>query len=217
MLDAIAFLYDCDDAHFLDFLEYIFPTQAYFQASRRGNLVEDVNEFLRQDDLPYAVTDFVWTEGGDGSYVTTTLTAYRQVICKDSELVHSSAIEPALQLLRGSDFRAANIEFLEALEDFRKADYGDCLTKCGSAFESVLKVICARKKWPYNATDTASLLLTTVIANAGLEPFFEQPLMLVATIRNRLSKHTERDWPPENQVRPKQNMRLTRQRLPPSS
>jgi hypothetical protein len=52
----------------------------------------------------------------------------------------------------------------------------------------VLKVICARKKWPYSATDTASPLLKTVIANSGLESFFEQPLVLVATIRNKLSK-----------------------------
>ncbi|MBU1395943.1 MAG: hypothetical protein KKE84_07345 [Gammaproteobacteria bacterium] len=188
MIDAIAFLSGCDDVHFLDFLEYIFPTQAYFHAASRGNLVEDINEFFRQDDLPYAVTEFVWTEGKDGPYATTTLTAYPQVIRKDSEVVHSSAIEPALQLLRGSEFGAANREFLEALEDFRKSDYGDCLTKCGSAFESVLKVICARKKWAYSATDTASPLLKTVVTNAGLEPFFEQPLVLVATIRNRLSK-----------------------------
>lgn len=188
MLDAITFLGGCEDAHFLDFVEYIFPTQAYFHASSRGSLVEDINEFLRQDDLPYAVTDFVWTEGHDGQYVTTTLTAYPQVIRKDSEVVHNSAIEPALRLLRGSEFGSANNEFLEALDDFRKGDYGDCLTKCGSAFESALKVICVRKKWPYNTTDTASPLIKTVIANAGLESFFEQPLVLVATIRNRLSK-----------------------------
>lgn len=188
MLDALAFLHSCNDAHFLDFLEYIFPTQAYFHASSRASLVEDLNEFLRQDDLPYAVTDFVWTEQRNGGYTTSTLTAKPQVIRKDSEVVYRSTIQPALQLLRDSDFRAANKEFLEALEDFRKSDYGDCLTKCGSAFESVLKVLCARKKWPHSPTDTASPLLKTVIANSGLDSFFEQPLVLVATIRNKLSK-----------------------------
>jgi len=35
MLDALAFLSSCDDAHFLDFLEYIFPTQAYFHVERQ--------------------------------------------------------------------------------------------------------------------------------------------------------------------------------------
>lgn len=190
--DALEFLHDCSDVHFLDFLEYIFRTQAHFHASSRGNLVNDFNEFLKHDDLPYAITDFVWTTG-TGTYFgsereTTTLTGYPQVIRKDSEAIYQSAIQPALQLLRHSDFVAVNKEFLEALDDYRKADYGDCLTKCGSAFESVLKVICVRKKWPYNASDTASPLLKTVVSRSGMESFFEQPLVLVATIRNKLSK-----------------------------
>jgi len=186
--DALAFLQSCADEHFLDFVEYIFPTQAYSHASSQANLVEDINEFLRQDELPYAVTDFVWTKGHDGQYETTTLTAFPQVIRKDSEVLYRSAIQPTLQLLREPVYSSANKEFLEALEDFRKADYGDCLTKCGSAFESVLKVICVRQKWSYQPTDTASTLLKTVISNCGLEQFFEQPLILLATMRNRLSK-----------------------------
>jgi hypothetical protein len=116
------------------------------------------------------------------------LTAYPRVIRKDSEALHRTAIQPTLELLRGSEFEAANREFLEASEDFRKADYGDWLTKCGSAFESVLKIVCARRKWPYSETDTASPLLKTVIGKSGLESFFEQPLILVATLRNKLSK-----------------------------
>jgi hypothetical protein len=188
MLDALAFLHGCTDAEFLDFLEYIFRTQTYFHASSRADFVEDLNEFLRQDTLPYALTEFVWTEQRTGAYATSTLTAYPQVIRKDSEAIYSSAIQPALQLLRESDFVAANKEFLEALEDFKGSDYGDCLTKCGSAFESVLKVICARKNLPHNPTDTASPLLKAVIANSSLDSFFEQPLLLVATIRNKLSK-----------------------------
>ena len=187
VLDALSFLQSCDDTHFLDFLEYTFSTKAYFHASGQANLVEDFNEFLMQDQLSYAITDFVWTENRDGSYSSTTLTAYPHVICKDSEVLYDSAILPTLQLLREAEFSSANKEFLEALEDFRKSDYGDCLTKCGSAFESVLKIICARKKWPYSATDTASPLLKTVVTNSGLESFFEQPLILVATIRNKLS------------------------------
>ena len=115
------------------------------------------------------------------------MTAYPKVIRKDSELLHSTATLPVLQLLSDGSYAAANKEFLEALEAYRKGDYDDCLTKCGSAFESVLKVICDRKRWPYQQTDTASQLIHTVVEKAGLEPFFEQPLMLVATIRNRLS------------------------------
>lgn len=186
--DAIAFLHTCEDAYFLDFLEYVFQTKAYSESRLRGNLVKDFNAFLRQDDLPYAVTDFVWSEQTKGRYLTATLVAKPQVIRKDSDVLYQTAIQPVLKLLRDPDFHSANKEFLEALEDFRRSDYGDCLTKCGSAFESVLKVLCARNRWSYSETDTASSLLTTVVTNSSLETFFEQPLILVATIRNRLSK-----------------------------
>lgn len=187
MEDVLGFLQSCADDHFLDFVEYIFPTETYRHASGRANLVEDINEFLLQDELPYALSDFVWTKGHDGRYKTMTLTAFPQVIMKSSEVLYQSAIQPALQLLREPDLSAANKEFLEALKDFRKADYGDCLTKCGSAFESVLKIICTRKNWPCQSTDTASPLLRTVILNSDLENFFEQPLILIATMRNKLS------------------------------
>ena len=79
-------------------------------------------------------------------------------------------------------------EYLEALEDYRKGDYGDCLTKCGSAFESIMKIICDSKKWQYKQTDTASALLSTIINKSGLESYLEQPLIIIATLRNRLSK-----------------------------
>jgi hypothetical protein len=151
-------------------------------------LVEDINEFFLQDELPYFLTDFVWTEHADGQRQMISLTARPVVIRKDSEILHNSAIQPTLNLLREAEFIAANKEFVEALEDFRRADYGDCLIKCGSCFESVLKVICTRKKWPYKPTDTVSPLLKIVIDGSGIEQFFEQPLILVSTLRNKLSK-----------------------------
>ena len=123
----------------------------------------------------------------DGQYQTRTLTSFPQVVKKESEVVFQSAIEPVLNLLRDSRFNTPNKEFLKALEDYRKADYGDCLIKCGSAFESVLKIICDYNNWPFQQTDTASPLLKTVISNTNLESFFEQPLILIATLRNKLS------------------------------
>ena len=51
-----------------------------------------------------------------------------------------------------------------------------------------MKIICDRKGWPYNQTDTAGVLLKTVLRHSSLDSYFEQPIMLIATIRNRLSK-----------------------------
>jgi hypothetical protein len=90
--------------------------------------------------------------------------------------------------LSAPDFEAANLEFRDALDEYRKGHYGDCLTKCGSAFESVMKSLCTRNRWLFDEKkDTAATLLKIVVSKSTLDPFFEQPLMLIATMRNRLS------------------------------
>jgi hypothetical protein len=190
--DAIGFLLSCQDEYFLDFVEYVFRTKCFRRVSQEENsVVDSINKFFLVDDLPYHLTHFVretkkemqFGRQREVSYVT----ARPRVIRRDNQLIHQNAIEPALELLSKASYSSANKEMLEALEDFRKADYGDCLTKCNSAFESVMKVICHRKGWDYKSKDSAGALISTVTSNSNLDPFFDQPLMLVATIRNRLS------------------------------
>ena len=191
--DAHLFLSECEDDHFLDFVEYIFKTECYRRVrSDENKLVEEINQLFLLDDLPYAITSFV-RENRIGSFYgqereVSAIVSYPKVILREDEIMHSSAIQPTLTLLHEKDLISANTEFIEALEDYRKKDYGDCLTKCGSAFESTMKIICARNSWPYQDNDTASKLIQTIIEKSTLEPFFEQPLMLIATLRNRLSK-----------------------------
>jgi hypothetical protein len=107
----------------------------------------------------------------------------------DNLVTHQHAIRPTLQLLSARRFKNANKEYLEALDDFKKGDHDDCLTKCGMAFESVMKIVCDQKRWPYTQTDNAGQLLKTIIDKSGLGSFFEQPLILIATLRNRFGAH----------------------------
>lgn len=192
--DAIAFLLGCPDANFLDFVEYLFRTECFSSNVHTpwNDIVQKVNQFFAFDSLPYELTKVIWRDtGGDIRAVlfatTASITSWPKVIPTDSMVVHQNAVGPALVLLSDSAFEEANREFVTALEDYRKRDYSDCLVKCGSAFESVMKVICDKKGWPYNQNDTASPLLKTIIANTGMETFFEAPLILIATMRNKLS------------------------------
>ncbi len=189
--EVIEFLSRCSESHFLDFVELIFRVEASDQIGDRDAFVEDVNHFLRVDDLPYALTPFVWTptkiEQLGGVFDGMRLTSLPQIIARSSEVVHTTITVPVLILLQEPRFKEANAEFLEALADHRHRKYGDSLTKAGSAFESVLKVICATKGWSFRPSDTAAPLLKIVINEGQLEPFLEQPLLLVATMRNRLS------------------------------
>lgn len=196
--DVVNFLLHCSDEHFLDFVEMIFQIQGVAGDSA---LVNSINTFFDVDSLPYRLTDHAYSPvrlipaseiglpsgNSDSGIRASTLETYPQVICLENEVLYVNATEPTLTLLSEPAFSQANAEFREALKDYRKGDYRDCVTKCGSSFESVMKVICDRKKWPYQQTDTVSKLLKTILQQTTLDSFYEQPIMLIATIRNRYS------------------------------
>ena len=102
-------------------------------------------------------------------------------------MLHQTAIEPTLRLLSAPHFVTANKEFLGGLADYRKGDYEDCVTKCLSAFESILKVACQRKGWAYKETDPADTLLTIVFGKTSLEGFYKEHIKLILIVRNRQS------------------------------
>lgn len=189
--DLLQFMLECRDEHFIDVIELIFRSDLQGITWPDNALVPAINQFFQIDGLPYHLTGYT-TEEFESSFYGSPTTGMRIaefpcVIRKDSEILHQNAIRPALDLLVGSAFQHANKEFLEALEDHRKGDFGDCLTKCGSAFESVMKVLCDKNSIPFKQTDTASVLLKALLANGQLDDFWEQPLIMIATLRNRLS------------------------------
>jgi hypothetical protein len=127
----------------------------------------------------------------------------------DNTAIHQNAVKPALQILTGKEYNHANEEMLAAFDDYKKGDYDDCLAKCCSAFESVLKVIHHREKWPFLDSSgvpvptpiekaPAGPLVTSYIQNSGLESFFDQPLMIIGTLRNRLSSAHGQGTQPKN-------------------
>ena len=209
-----AFLSKCPDEHFLDFIEMFFHSNilpAYFSDDRLQDAVNTVNKFFDVDELPYRLTGFVIDRSPENTnkvlvkspinYYTPEILedespervtvpkieAYPQIIRRDSEVLHETAIKPTLSLLSRPMFAPVNKEFLNALKDYREGEYGDCVVKCGSSLESVMKVICDQNGWPYRQTDTVAPLLTTIFEGTDLESFFKQPILLIATIRNRMS------------------------------
>lgn len=92
-----------------------------------------------------------------------------QIIKLDSTYAHAEIVKPALTLLADPAFKNAEAEFLKAHEDYRQGRYSDSLNESLKAFESVMKIICARRKWAYQQSDTAAKLIDTLMAN-GLVP-----------------------------------------------
>lgn len=191
--DLMSYLFSCTSLEFLDFIEDIFQVQSFFRSMmNEDEFVETINLFFEKDNLNYYLTDYVREEiivrqfGQDRKSIKTV--QYPMVILKDNQVSHSLAITPTLELLSNPIFKTANEEFLEALKDYREGDYRDCLTKCGSSFESVMKIICAKKKWKYREQDSASILVEIMIQNTKLDSCFQTVLIIIATLRNKLSK-----------------------------
>jgi hypothetical protein len=193
--DALAFVAACEPAEFFDFLELTFKSEAIGRVLYNENyLVDAINEILRIENAPYQLTQIVKREEENsarigpiqGGKVIRTV-AWPRVVRVEEEVTFVEAVAPALSVLTGPDYEAANLEFRDALDEYRKGVYADCLVKCGSAFESVLKVLCTQNGWKFDPKDTAARLLGTVLPHTKLDGFFKEPLTLIATMRNRLS------------------------------
>ena len=196
--DVLSYLSTCKDDEFFDFIEYIFKVKCLFHIPIEENIiVTEINELFISENIGFELTEISKEEVieqvnaypffGKKQRVINII-AYPQVIKKEDQVIHNTTILPTLNLLNEPEYKIANQEYLDALEDYRKGDYGDCLTKCNSAFESVMKIICNNRNWQYSQKDPASILLTKIVNKTGVETFFEAPLIIIATLRNKLSK-----------------------------
>ncbi|HCR1764675.1 TPA: abortive infection family protein [Pseudomonas aeruginosa] len=191
--DVLNFLFSCSDEHFLDAVEYFFQLPNNHDLSMAEEVViEQINEFLSIDNLPYYITKKVWIDyegtdrfGNESKFRK--LGEPVRVVCKENEILHQNAIIPTLSLLKGEGLNNANSEFLGALKDYRHGNYRDALTKSNSALESMMKIICSKRKYKYSEHDPSSKLLKAIMENSDLDAFWEQPIQIIATIRNRYS------------------------------
>jgi len=188
--DLIKFLNTCSDDEFLEFVETIFRVQKWWSIPERSMSVSDINIFFDEDELPYYLTNYVieeeLSEGWDGT--TRTITSYPTVVYREDEVLHQMAIEPTLSLLDQSKFENAHEEFLDGLRDYRKRKFKECVAKCASSLESVMKIICIEKGWNKKPTSMdATALLSVILKNTSLEPFYKNPLQIVPIIRNENS------------------------------
>ena len=120
-----------------------------------------------------------------------------EVIRVDSEYIQHEAVEPALTLLYEAEFSGAAEEFMNAHEHFRHGRNKEAIADAGKAFESTLKVICAKRGWAVSPGANASKLIEAVMDN-GLIPSSLQSHMGslrsalasgLPTLRNGLASH----------------------------
>jgi hypothetical protein len=179
------FFQDCDTEHVLDAIEVVM----YFieDADRHHVLDHECNSRTVAAEIN---TRFL--QHGVGYQYES-----GQIIVQTNSVLHAEAVKPALHLLADPAFQGANEEFLKAHDHYRHQRYSECLVDCLKTFESIMKIICDRKRWAYNQTDTASKLIDVCLSN-GLVPTFTQQQLTslrtllesgVPTIRNKQAGH----------------------------
>lgn len=120
-----------------------------------------------------------------------------EVVRVDSELLHAEAVKPALALLRAPEYAGAQAEFLKAHEHYRHGRAKEALAECLKSLESVMKSICAKRKWTHDANATSNALIQVLFDKGLVPPFWSQHFSAlrstlesgVPTARNRLGGH----------------------------
>jgi len=82
--------------------------------------------------------------------------------------------------------------FLKAYEHYRRAEYSDALVECCKAFESTMKVICAKRQWTKDKKDknaTAATLVKACLENGLVPEFWQEHIAGLKNILNRASPH----------------------------
>ncbi len=120
-----------------------------------------------------------------------------EILRVDSQLLHAEVIKPAFRLLESKSYAGPQEEFLKAHEHYRHGNSKEALNECLKSFESLMKAICAKRKWTVTGKETASSLIKVCMDN-GLIPAFWQTQFTslkslleaaVPTGRNNLAGH----------------------------
>lgn len=188
--DILSFLFLCSDEYFLDVIEYLFQLLNYQELFMLEEVVvEQINEFLLIDNLLYYVIKKVWIDykgidrfGNELKF--SKLGEFVRVVCKESEILYQNVIIFMLSFLRGEGLNNVNLEFFGVLKDYRYGNYRDVLIKSNSVFESMMKVICLKRKYKYFEYDVFNKFFKMIIENFDFDLFWEQLIQIILIIRN---------------------------------
>ena len=97
-----------------------------------------------------------------------------EIIRVDSQMLHAAVVKPALSLLSEPAYAGAQAEFLAAHEHYRHGRSKEAVAESLKALESVMKVICAKRKWKHDQKATAKPLLDSLFSNGLIPAFWAQ-------------------------------------------
>lgn len=121
----------------------------------------------------------------------------RQIIRIDSQHIHSEVVKPVLFLLSEEPYKGAQDEYLKAHEHYRHKKYKEAISEALKSFESVMKVICEKRRWEFPSNVTAKGLIDICFKNDLIPDYLQTQLGAlrtllesgVPTVRNKVGGH----------------------------
>lgn len=121
------------------------------------------------------------------------------IIRVDSHFVHAEIVKPLLLLVSSSEYTKVDKDFRAAHDHFRNKNYKDSIVASGRAFESAMKAICSKHKWPISDGDRAADLIKKLrerhlfpeFLGPGLDTFIAMLKTGLPNVRNSLGAHGE--------------------------
>ena len=185
--ELLDFISKCHSFELLDFVELSFQCDS-IRHPLWSEVVTIVNDIFRKDSISLRLTEFAWNELPRWpQHPIYSVRNYPTLVWVEEDIVHEHAIIPALAILQQAHFLSADREYRDALDEFRVGDYGDCLTKCNCAIESVMKVICKKSGWPYPKNPGTKRLLDIMTSKSVIDDGFKEALKLIANLRNEVA------------------------------
>jgi hypothetical protein len=200
---AIHHFIACGTEEALDFIEAIFRVQPVLHVK---DCVDPFNEVFQEEGIGFELTPLRENDDGPGQIMGRPAGRrikydFPRIIRKDAEFLHSEVIRPCLEALGRPGFETSLAEMMTAHEAYRNKQYADAITDACSAFESVMRTICTRKKWTFNPDKDTCGSLAKILAANGLFYSFYTPLFeVVGTIRNKMSDAHGRGPSPQHKA-----------------
>lgn len=177
---------ESSDEDFLDLVDYTFTAivsnEKVVNIVGRGKInsaIEELNYRFKQHSLGY--------EFDNG-----------RLTAKTNEQIHKEVIKPALRLLSNKSFQGAEEEYFQAFNFFKEGKNKEAILNAIKAFESVLKIICEKMKYPYDKDkDGAKQLLQHLSEHNFYPSYLESHLTGIRltlesgapTLRNKKAGH----------------------------
>jgi hypothetical protein len=130
----------------------------------RDQLVKSLNAYMLEDGFGFQF------ESG-------------QIIEIGSTYVHKEVVVPVLGILADPQYSTVNEEFRKAHTEFRQGDYEDCIHDCCNAFESLLKIIAAKRGWTeITEKSTVKHLVDAIFTHQFIPAYMSQEFTGLRTI-----------------------------------